>query len=59
MKEIKAKEGMFLTQVDDVGDNRIFITALKGANINKYDWRDATLEEKDEWEKAQEEKPQD
>ena len=45
MKEIKAKEGMYLTQVKEVED-RIFVKALKGANLNEEDYRDATLEEK-------------
>ena len=53
MKEIKAKEGMYLTQVVEV-ENRVFVTALKGVNINEADWRDATLEEKESWEKAHE-----
>lgn len=53
MKEIKAKEGMFLTQANEVGENRIFITAIKGMNINLNDWRDATLEEKEAFEKLQ------
>lgn len=53
MKEIKAKEGVYLTQVEDVGDERIYITALKGANINEEDWRDATEEEKVAFEEAQ------
>ena len=52
MKEIKAKEGYYLTQVDEVGDNRIFVTALKGANIDESQWREATQYEKEEWEKA-------
>lgn len=55
MKEIKAREGYYLTQVGEV-ENRIFITALKGANINEYDWREATQEEKDAFEKANESK---
>jgi hypothetical protein len=47
MKEIKAKDGYYLTQSADVADeNRIFVTAIKGANINETDWRDATEEEK-------------
>jgi hypothetical protein len=47
MKEIKAKKGYFLTQSADVADeNRIFVTAIKGANINETDWREATEEEK-------------
>lgn len=51
MKEIKAKEGYYLTQIQDVGYNRIFITAIKGVNINESDWREATEEEKLEFEK--------
>jgi hypothetical protein len=55
MKEIRAKEGYFLTQSADVADNeRTYITAIKGMNVNESDWRDATLEEKEEFEKAQE-----
>ena len=50
MKEIKAKEGMYLTQANEV-ENRIFVTALKGANINEADWREATAEEKEAYEK--------
>lgn len=56
MKEIKAREGYYLTQVDDVGETRVYITAIKGANINEDDWREATESEKEEYEKAQEEK---
>ena len=56
MKEIKATEGMYLTQVAMVGDNRIFVTAIKGAKVNEADWREATLEEKEAFEKEQEEK---
>ena len=56
MKEIKATEGYYLTQFQEVGDDRIFVTAIKGANVNEYDWREATLEEKEAFEKAQEEK---
>lgn len=55
MKEIKAREGYYLTQVEDVGENRIFLTAIKGVNINESDWREATQEEKDEFEKPLEE----
>ena len=50
MKEIKAKEGMYLTQEKEVED-RIYVTAIKGININEADWRDATLEEKEEYER--------
>ena len=55
MKEIKAQDGMYLTQSAEVAD-RVFITALKGVNIKESDWRDATLEEKEAYEKAQENK---
>lgn len=48
MKEIKAREGYYLTQNADVADeNRIFVTAIKGANVNEEDWREATAEERD------------
>ena len=56
MKEIKAREGYYLTQAQEVGDDRIFVTAIKGANVNPYDWREATEDEKVAFEKAQEEK---
>lgn len=59
MKEIKAIEGQYLTQSAEVGDSRIFVTAIKGANVNPYDWRNATQEEKDAFEKAQKEKEDD
>lgn len=52
MKEIKAREGYYLTQVGDVGNDRLFVTALKGANINEADWREATEEEKNAFEEA-------
>lgn len=54
MKEIKAKEGYYLTQANEV-DDRIFVTAIKGMNINKSDWREATEEEKEAYEKEKEE----
>ena len=50
MKEIKATDGMYLTQSAEVGDNRIFVTAIKGANVNESDWREATAEEKEAYE---------
>lgn len=53
MKELKAKEGHYLTQSGEVGEDRIFITAIKGANVNEADWREATQEEKEEFEKSQ------
>ena len=52
MKEIKAKEGYYLTQAADVAiEERVFITAIKGVNVNESDWREATLEEKEACEK--------
>lgn len=54
MKEIKAREGYYLTQVEEVGEDRVFITAIKGVNVNESDWREATQEEKDEFEKQKE-----
>ena len=53
MKEIKAKEGMYLTQAGEVVD-RVFVTKLKGANIREDAWRDATAEEKMEYERMKE-----
>ena len=53
MKEIKAREGYYLTQVGNVGNERIYITALKGANINDEDWREATEAEKQGYEEEQ------
>ena len=45
IKEIKAREGYYLTQRAGVED-RLFLTAIKGANVNEADWREATEEEK-------------
>lgn len=56
MKELKSREGYYLTQSADVAnEDRIFITAIKGENVKESDWREATLEEKEEFEKSQEE----
>lgn len=56
MKEIKAKEGYYLTQAAEVAiEERVFITAIKGVNVNESDWREATLEEKEACEKLHEE----
>lgn len=52
MKEIKAKEGMYLTQSAEVSEGRIYVTAIKGVNVNESDWRDATLEEKVAYEES-------
>lgn len=46
MKEIKAKDGHFLAQVGENGE-RIYVTAVTGANINEADWRDASAEEQE------------
>lgn len=56
IKEIKAREGYYLTQVAEAGDDRLFITALKGATINESDWQEASEEEKIAFEEAQKEK---
>lgn len=57
MKELKSREGYYLTQSAEVADNeRTFITAIKGVNVNESDWMEATLEEKEEFEKSMEEK---
>ena len=60
MKEIKSREGYYLTQsADVVKEDRIYITAIKGVNVNEADWREATQEEKEthdaEMEKMREE----
>ena len=56
MKELKSREGYYLTQSADVAnEERLYLTAIKGANINEADWREATAEEKEAFEKAQEE----
>ena len=46
MKEIHAKEGHYLSQTSENGE-RIYATAIKGANINESDWRDASQEEQE------------
>lgn len=53
MKEIKAREGYYLTQSAEVGEDRIYIIAIKGASVNEADWREATAEEKEEFEQTQ------
>lgn len=52
MKELKAREGYYLTQSQEVGNDRIFVTAIKGINISESDWREATSEEKKEYENS-------
>ena len=51
MKEIKARDGYYLTQSADVTEGRIFVSVIKGANVDEADWREATKEEKEEYEK--------
>lgn len=53
IKEITAREGYYLTQSAEVGDERVFITAIKGVNVNEVDWREATEEEKTAFEDEQ------
>ena len=53
IKEIKAPEGYYLTQVAEVGDDRQYLTAIKGVNINADDWRYADEAEKIAFEKEQ------
>ena len=56
MKEIKAKEGYFFTQSTEVAnENRIYVKAIMGMNINEADWREATAEEKESFDKAKKE----
>lgn len=50
MKEIKSREGYYLTQSADVAkEDRVFIRAIKGANVSEADWREATIEEKESY----------
>lgn len=52
MREIKAREGYYLTQSADVAmEIRVFVTAIKGANVNEDDWREATAEEKEAYDR--------
>lgn len=53
IKEIKAPEGYYLTQVAEVGDDRQYLTAIKGVDINADDWRYADEEEKIAFEEEQ------
>lgn len=53
MKEIRSRQGYYLTQSAEV-DDRIFATAIKGANVDELDWREATEEEKSSYERLQE-----
>lgn len=45
-------EGNYLTQKAPGSENsRIYVTSISGARINPDDWRDATPEEKEQWER--------
>ena len=47
MKEIKARNGYFLTQKANVSDEeRIYITAIKGVNVEESEWIEVTEYEK-------------
>lgn len=54
MNTLKAKEGMFLTQIEETG-NRIFFSEIIGVKATYEYWRDATLQEKEEYEKKERE----
>lgn len=53
MKVLKAKENMWLTQSNDIQDeDRVYTDSVYLAvNDSEERWRDATDEEKQEWEK--------
>jgi len=52
MEKIQAKEGMWLTQSGDIKDEeRVFTDSVfLAVNDSKERWRDATDQEKTEWE---------
>ena len=52
MEKIQAKEGMWLTQSGDINDNeRVFTDSVfLAVNDSRERWRDATDQEKQEWE---------
>ena len=53
MKELKARDGYYLTQSADVAnEEKTYVTAIKGMNINEADWREASAEEKESHEKG-------
>ena len=51
MKEIKAKDGYYLTQSAEDVKNRVFVKSILGENVDKSAWREATKEEKEVYEK--------
>lgn len=46
MKEIKSTEGHYLSRTGENGE-RIYVTAIKGVNVNESDWRMASQEEQE------------
>ena len=58
MKELKARNGHYLTQVEEMVEHRVYAKILKGVSLNESDWREATKEEKEAWDKEQEAKRQ-
>jgi len=52
MEKIQAKEGMWLTQSGDINDEeRVFTDSVfLAVNDSRERWRDATDQEKTEWE---------
>ncbi len=51
MKEITAKQGMYLTQVEVQDEqDRMFVKKLTGVSVDSSQWSDASQSEKDEWE---------
>jgi len=53
MKTIKASAEHFLTQTNvENEESRLFVREISGMGINEADWREATPEEKAEWEAA-------
>ena len=56
MKEIKAKNGCYITQnMEVLNEERLYLTSIKGVSVNESDWREASQEEKDAFEKEQDE----
>lgn len=58
MKELKARNGYYLTQVEEAVEHRVYAKILKGASLNESDWREATKAEKEAWDKEQDAKRQ-
>lgn len=53
MNELTATDGKWLTQVAEVGDNRIYVKKIMGAHATSDNWREAEQAEKDAWDAAQ------